>query len=122
MLETSRALLQSWPLRIHCLDVPLDEDTELLLGRANQEVADLDEGEGVLVLTDAYGATPSNLACLLTRTAHASVVAGLSLPMLLRVLNYSSEDLQSLTEKAADGGRQGIHTVHAEPSTDNESI
>ena len=119
MLETSRTLLKTCPMRIHCLDVPLDEDTDALLAKANEEIIELDEGEGVLVLTDAYGATPSNLACQLARTTHASVVAGLSLPMLLRVLNYSREDLESLARRAADGGRRGVHTVPAESGTNN---
>lgn len=119
MLDTTQALLTSGSPRIHCLEVPLDEDTDALLARANEEIADLDEGDGVLVLTDAYGATPSNLACQLTRTTHASVVAGLSLPMLLRVLNYSQESLDSLTRRAAEGGKRGIYTI--ESNTCNET-
>ncbi|CAK0770012.1 hypothetical protein CCP3SC15_4060003 [Gammaproteobacteria bacterium] len=72
----------------------------------------LDQGDGVLVLTDMYGSTPSNIACRLD-SEKVRIVAGVNLPMLIRVLNYSYLSLEDLTNKAISGGRDGI--IHCRP-------
>ena len=69
----------------------------------------VDGGCGVLVLTDLYGATPSNLAA---KVAHLGTpvrrVSALSLPMLLRVMNYPDLQLDELLAVAAAGARNGV--------------
>ena len=100
-------------IRIRCLDVPVDANTETILERASREMLALDDGEGVLVLTDAFGSMPSNIACRLTEEHFARVVSGLNLPMLIRVFNYFTEDLDTLSRKAVNGGARGIHTFTA---------
>ena len=62
----------------------------------------------MLVLTDMYGSTPSNIAVGLQREGRVDVVAGVNLPMLVRVLNYPFLDLATLAAKALSGGRDGI--------------
>lgn len=70
---------------------------------------DLDGGDGVLVLSDLYGATPCNVANRLPGLGvHMHCVSGLNLPMLLRVLNYPEQSLDELAQTAATGGRGGI--------------
>lgn len=111
MLSTAQRLLGACPCKVHCLDAPLDQDLDTLLGRARTELALLDDGDGVLILTDAFGATPSNLGSTLVAEGHTALVSGLNLPMLLRAFNYLSEDLDSLARKAAEGGTRGIQTL-----------
>lgn len=113
LLTTASRLLAACPTRIKCLDVPVDTNTESILKQAASEILNLDDGEGVLVLTDAYGSTPSNIACQLTGNHYAKVVSGLNLPMLIRVFNYFTEDLDTLSHKAAEGGIRGIQTFDA---------
>lgn len=67
-----------------------------------------DKGDGVLVLTDVYGATPDNLARYFGEQCRARVVSGVNLPMLLRVLNYAQQSLDQLCEIAVAGGVSGI--------------
>lgn len=67
-----------------------------------------DTGDGVLVLTDLHGATPNNLARHFSNNVSAIVLSGINLPMLLRVLNYSHQSLQPLSETALSGGKNGI--------------
>lgn len=67
-----------------------------------------DNGAGVLVLTDVYGATPDNLARYFGEQCNARVVSGVNLPMLLRVLNYSRQPLQQLCNTAIAGAKTGI--------------
>ena len=68
----------------------------------------VDTGRGVLILTDIYGATPSNLAIKLLEPGRIEGIAGVNLPMLLRALTYREKDLETLVTKAVAGGRDGV--------------
>lgn len=71
-------------------------------------VAEIDTGAGVLVLADLFGATPCNIARNAGPGQHVRVLAGVNLPMVLRVLNYADLELEAITRRAAEGGRIGI--------------
>ena len=73
-----------------------------------QAIKENDSGQGVLILTDLVGASPSNLVKGLLRNNHAMMVTGVNLAMLIRVWNYRDEPLESLAEKAVKGGKRGI--------------
>lgn len=109
LLHTATRILGACPMRTKCLEVPIGAEIETLFEQAAEYLVSLDEGEGVLVLSDLFGATPSNLACRLTDTGRASLVTGVNLPMLLRVFNYPGDHLSGLADKAAEGGGRGIH-------------
>ena len=118
--EIGRALIQtviqtigSSPLPVEILSVPKECYPEALAEHARKAAASLDHDAGVLVLTDMYGATPSNIALRLTGTK-VRIVTGLNLPMLMRVLNYSQLGLDQLAEKAVSGGREGVFLVARE--------
>ena len=102
-------MLAPLPMHVEVLEVPFDLDPEALLPDASAALRRADQGEGVLMLTDLYGASPSNLA---SRMSHLGTpvrrVSALSLPMLLRVLNYAELDLDALPAIAATGGRNGV--------------
>jgi PTS system mannose-specific IIA component len=118
--EIGRALIQtviqtlgSSPLPVEILSVPKECYPEALAEHARKAAASLDHDAGVLVLTDMYGATPSNIALRLAG-AKVRIVTGLNLPMLRRVLNYSQLGLDQLAEKAVSGGREGVFLVARE--------
>ena len=67
--------------------------------------------KGILVLTDIFGATPSNVAQKVVDGLHSKLVAGVNLPMLLRTMNYSHESLDALVARALVGGAQCIMQV-----------
>ncbi|OZB83772.1 MAG: PTS fructose transporter subunit IIA, partial [Halothiobacillus sp. 13-55-253] len=69
---------------------------------------DLDQGDGVLVLTDMYGSTPSNIAHRLKEKNRVHVISGVNLPMVVRAMNYPQLNLADMTERVASGGREGI--------------
>ena len=109
LLAVASRLLQQLPLRAEALEVPFDGDPDALLPLASAALRRIDGGDGVLVLTDLYGATPSNLAGRLARLGTpVRRVAGLSLPMLLRVMNYPELSLDELPAVAAAGARNGV--------------
>ena len=108
MLSTASLLLRQLPLKTEAFDVPLDADLDTLLPLASAALRRVDGGDGVLVLTDLYGASPSNLAAQLSRLGTpVRRVSALSLPMLLRVMNYAEQGLDQLPATAAAGTRNG---------------
>jgi mannose PTS system EIIA component len=112
LLDSATHMMGVCPLATEVLPVYPDSDPDALAEEARRRVERLDQGEGVLVLTDIYGSTPSNIAKRLTESSRVRVVAGLNLPMLVRVLNYHRLSLTELAEKALSGGRDGIISCH----------
>lgn len=86
----------------------MDTDLDNLSIEAERIIEDLDQGDGVLILTDLYGSSPSNLAYRFKNKQHIRIVSGLNLSMLIRAMNYYQEDLESLAQKAATGATEGI--------------
>ena len=108
LLAVATTLLRNLPLQADAFEVPFDADLEQLLPAASAALRRVDSGEGVLVLTDLYGASPSNLAAQVARLGTpVRRVAALSLPMLLRVMNYPEQGLDDLPATAAAGARNG---------------
>lgn len=96
------------PPQLEYLAVGTDDDPSEILPLAQQLVKDLDTGQGVLVLSDMYGATPCNIVLKLLSPDHVEGVAGVNLPMLVRVLNYRETSIKKCLEKAISGGRDGV--------------
>ena len=108
-LAVAARLLNPLPLRVEAMEVGFQGDPEQLLPQASAALRRVDDGDGVLLLTDVYGATPSNLAAAAAKLGmRVHRVSGLSLPMLLRVLNYAELGLDELPNVAAAGARNGV--------------
>jgi len=108
LMAAARRVMRVVPAKVGVFEVPWEVgDGEICTRTLRQELRDLDEGQGVLVLVDLYGATPFNLAAEHEPGRTLVRVAGLNLPMLLRVLNYPEKGLRELAEIARDGGRAG---------------
>lgn len=112
LLETSAATLGFCPLQYKSLGVPPNCEPGRLSILARTRALELDQGDGVLVLTDMYGSTPSNIACSLLDLPFVKVVSGINLPMLIRVFNYPNLSLDKLVQKAVSGGQEGIMDCH----------
>jgi len=113
LIVTARHILGRLPVAIDALAIPPGSDADAALRDAAARVRALDSGAGVLVLTDVYGATPSNVAEKLDDLGlDVQRVSGLNLPMLLRTLNYPEHTLAELAQTAASGGRTGIRIDH----------
>ena len=108
LATTATAMLGVCPLAMKVLSVTRDCDPDVLVVTAKHLADRLDTGDGVLVLADMYGSTPSNVASHLLGRERIRVVTGVNLPMVVRVMNYSWLGLPELAEKALTGGRQGI--------------
>ena len=98
---------------LRVLDVDGGDDIEKTLARARELVHEVDRGEGVLVLTDAFGATPGNVATRLAESERVAVLAGVNLPMLLRAVCYRGGQLAEVAQKALAGGQAGMLQIGA---------
>lgn len=108
LLAAAGRVLPRLPLAAEAFEVPFDANLDELLPAASGAMRRVDGGDGVLVMVDMYGASPSNLAAKLARIGTpVRRVAGASLPMLLRVMNYPEQGLDHLPATAAAGTRNG---------------
>ena len=101
-------VLNKRPPLIGQLGVAAQDDPLDILPMAKLLLKEVDEGDGVLILTDILGATPANLALKLLDPGRIECVAGASLPMLLRALTYRKNGMETLLQKAVSGGRDGV--------------
>src|SRR5512137_1613422 len=97
--------------QLRVFDVQPDSDTQANVAAARALLREVDSGSGALVLTDAFGASPGNVASELAEPGRVAVIAGVNLPMLLRALCYRDGALAETTEKALAGGVQGVMQV-----------
>lgn len=108
LIQCACHVLNRRPPQILQLGVAAQDDPADLLPLAQQMLQMVDTGEGALILTDIYGATPSNMAMKLLEPGRIEGLAGVNLPMLLRALTYRDKGMETLLARATSGGRDGV--------------
>ena len=108
-------VLGTRPAQFETLSVTIADDPFDLLPVARERVRELDTGDGVLIFSDIYGATPCNLAAKLMVPGRVEVVAGVNLPMLVRAFTYRAKGMDTMITKAVSGGRDGVLRVEIDP-------
>jgi PTS system mannose-specific IIA component len=108
-------VLGTTPPQFDVFPVTATDDPLLLLPKARVAVAALDTGDGVVVLSDLYGATPSNLAVKLAAAGRVEVISGVNLPMLVRAFTYRTKGMDTLVKKAVSGGCEGVLHIRPDP-------
>lgn len=83
------------------------DDTAAVLAGARRQIAALDAGDGVIVLTDVYGATPSNIGALLLEAGRVEGIAGVNLPMLVKALSSRTMPLPQVLARSLAAGARG---------------
>ena len=115
LVEAVTHVLGGRPPQFDVFPVAATDDPLALLPKARDAVAALDTGEGVAILSDIYGATPCNRAAKLASAGHVEVIAGVSLPMLVRAFTYRTRGMETFVKKAVSGGCEGV--LHVEPDS-----
>ena len=110
-IEAATHVFRARPERMEAIDVRADQDTAEVNRIAQEAITRLDDGSGVLVITDVMGGTPSNCTLRLSNPGHVEVIAGISLPMLLRALTYRNDTIDVVVEMALAGGQSGAVRV-----------
>jgi PTS system mannose-specific IIA component len=108
LLECAQHVVGKEQSQLAVMSVSNVDDPNRVLPEALALIDTLNSGEGVLVLSDMYGATPCNIVGKLLQPGLVEGVAGVNLPMLIRTINYRHEPLAILIEKAVSGGREGV--------------
>jgi len=111
LIHCASHMLNKRPPRLRQIGVTAQDDPLQLVPQARKMIKDLDEGDGVLVLTDMYGGSPSNIAAKLLIPGRVEGVAGVNLPMLVRALTYREKPLPVMLTKAISGGCEGVLRV-----------
>ncbi|OYY95026.1 MAG: PTS fructose transporter subunit IIA [Hydrogenophilales bacterium 28-61-23] len=114
LIQCATHVLGKRPEALENLDLSVCDDPEDMLARARSKLAEIDQGEGVLILTDVYGATPCNTVCRAIALDRVEAIAGVNLPMLLKALTYRDSGMETLVEKSVSGGHAGIFNIHSE--------
>lgn len=114
LIQCASFVLGKRPERLENLDLSSIDDPAQMYARARRKVDELNRGQGVLILTDVYGATPCNTVCKLIEEGHVEAIVGVNLPMLLKALTYRDQGMATLLERAVSGGQAGIFNIHAE--------
>lgn len=111
-VDCVKHVLGEVPPNLKVLSVLAGDDPQLKLAEGQALIKQLDTGGGVLILTDVYGATPSNVGRHLCHAERVIGIAGLNLPMLLRVVCYPETTLPQLAKAALEGGRECITYIN----------
>jgi len=115
LVDCVKHVLGEVPHNLKSLSVQAWDDPQQKLVEGEELIKELDTGGGVLILTDVYGATPSNIGRQLCRMERVHGVAGVNLPMLLRVTGRTGLTLPELADAAISGGRDCIVHMNHEP-------
>lgn len=112
LLDSAGQILGVELPQVATLSVWRQDDPDDLILRARELLEGIDGGDGVLILTDIFGATPGNVVSRLLEDGHVEGVSGLSLPMLLRVLTGRNGGqlvpLATVVSRALSGGAEGV--------------
>jgi PTS system ascorbate-specific IIA component len=108
LVDCVRHVLGSVPDNLKALSVLADDEPQQKILAGEALLGQLNKGSGVLILTDVFGATPSNIGKQLCQAEGVAGVAGVNLPMLLRVICHSTSTLPELAQLAVEGGRDCI--------------
>lgn len=111
LLRCTRHIYGRLPPQTAALDVVPDEDPDAAHHSALELVKRINDGSGVLVLTDAWGATPARIAGRLVDPLRIEVVSGMSLPMMCRALTYRRRPMEELVPLVAEGAREAVRVI-----------
>lgn len=115
MIRCASHVVGMQPAQLLHLSVFPQDDPDAVLAKARALIKQLDSGDGVLILSDMCGGTPCNIASQVMQANKVECIAGVNLPMLVRVLTYRNEPLPVVIEKGLSGGQRGVMQIGAEP-------
>ncbi|HET7198562.1 MAG TPA: hypothetical protein VFI86_07850 [Burkholderiales bacterium] len=122
LLASAAQILGATQAQVATLSVWRQDDPDDLVLRARELLERIDDGDGALVLTDIFGATPGNVVSRLLEDGHVEGVSGVSLPMLLRVLTARKKhgDLGAAVQRAVSGGAEGVVHMNVDRCRDSD--
>ncbi len=118
LIDCATYVLGRRPEHLEALDLTAFPGDGLMRDEVKAMLARVDQGDGVLVLSDIYGATPCNTVCRLLSPGRVEIVVGVNVPMLLKTLTYRDHaNLDDLAMRAEQGAREGVFRLAGECNT-----
>lgn len=118
LLHCTRHIFGRLPPQLAALDVIPDEDPDQALNAARELIRRINDGSGVIVLTDLFGATPARIAGRLVDPGRIVVIAGVNLPLLVKALTHRRGPLDEIASKLLVGVRDTILPIPGQPDED----
>jgi PTS system mannose-specific IIA component len=118
LLHCTRHIFGRLPPQLAALDVIPDEDPDQALHAARELIRRINDGSGVIVLTDLFGATPARIAARLVDPGRIVVIAGVNLPLLVKALTHRRGPLDEIASKLLEGVRDTILPIPGRPDED----
>ena len=107
LLRTAQEIVGKFP-SVEAVSIQASEQIEKARKKIEAALHRVNDGSGVLILTDLFGGTPSNLVLSYLEAGRLEVVTGVNLPMLIRALTYREEPLEVALDKALSGASEGV--------------
>jgi PTS system ascorbate-specific IIA component len=110
LLNELKNIFEKIPVTFVAANVKQKDNPEQLIEDLNTKLKDLDKGDGILILTDLYGSTSSNIAYTLKKKSSTkiAIISGVNCPMLVTIVNYANLPLEKIVRKVIKGGKKGI--------------
>ena len=109
LLNIGKSIIQKPIDNISFIEVPMDTEVDVVTKNIETKISTLNLSDGIIFITDIYGSTPANIAKKFATNYDTSLLSGINLPMIIRLLSYRDEDSQTILKKALEGACQGIH-------------
>ena len=116
LIECATHILGDKPALLESLTIENDCAHEKMFSDISEKIKVLDQGKGVLILTDIFGATPCNIITKIIQPGKVDAIAGVNLSMLIRSINYRHEPFDTLIAKAIQGALDGIIHIQSDTS------
>ncbi|MSQ80094.1 MAG: PTS fructose transporter subunit IIA [Candidatus Methylopumilus sp.] len=113
LIECATHVLGHAPSSIDFFTIEDNCANEIMFNEISEKIKVLDQGQGVLILTDIFGATPCNIITKIVKPGKIDAIAGVNLSMLIRAISYRHEPLNNLINKAIEGGQDGIIQIRS---------
>jgi PTS system mannose-specific IIA component len=109
-IKTARMIGLNSEEAVESISIDPSDPPDMVRDRVAQAIKNVDAGDGVLILTDLFGGTPTNLSLSFLEVGKVEVVTGINLPMLIKAINSRGDhDLASLAGLVADAGKEHIY-------------
>jgi len=116
LIECATHVLGDKPKFLDSLTIENDCAHDDMYKEISEKINLLDQGKGVLILTDIFGATPCNIITKIIKPGKVNAIAGVNLSMLIRSISYRHESFDTLVAKAIEGAQDGIIHIQSNQS------
>ena len=109
LIETAGFILQKTPESVVSVSININEDVDSLRGKISNAIKKVNSKKGILILTDMFGGTPSNLSYSFLEEGSVEVISGVNLPILIRAISIQGEsDLSKAAQGLVNSGKRSI--------------